>query len=51
MQKVNCSLCDATVEGRTLASPQKLENRLLEMPFMLSSLFVLAAPYTLYVCA
>ena len=31
MPKVNCSLCDATVEGRTLASPQKLENRILDL--------------------
>ena len=30
MPKVNCSLCDSPVEGRTLASPQKLENRILE---------------------
>ena len=31
MPKVNCSLCDAQVEGRTLASPQKLENRILDL--------------------
>jgi uncharacterized membrane protein len=31
MPKVNCSLCDAPVEGRTLASPQKLENRILDL--------------------
>jgi len=31
MPKVNCSLCDATVEGRTLASPQKLENRIIDL--------------------
>jgi uncharacterized membrane protein len=31
MPKVNCSLCDSQVEGRTLASPQKLENRLLDL--------------------
>jgi len=28
---VNCSLCDAPVEGRTLASPQKLENRIVDL--------------------
>ena len=31
MPKVNCSLCDSPVEGRTLASPQKLENRILDL--------------------
>jgi len=31
MAKVNCSLCDTQVEGRTLASPQKLENRILDL--------------------
>jgi uncharacterized membrane protein len=31
MPKVNCSLCDAAVEGRTLASPQKLENRIVDL--------------------
>jgi uncharacterized membrane protein len=31
MPKVNCSLCDNQVEGRTLASPQKLENRILDL--------------------
>jgi uncharacterized membrane protein len=31
MPKVNCSLCNALVEGRTLASPQKLENRILDL--------------------
>src|SRR3989442_450937 len=31
MPKVTCSLCDALVEGRTLASPQKLENRILDL--------------------
>ena len=31
MAKVNCSLCGAQVEGRTLASPQKLENRILDL--------------------
>jgi len=31
MAKINCSLCDAPVEGRTLASPQKLENRILDL--------------------
>ena len=31
MPKVNCSLCEATVEGRTLASPQKLENRIIDL--------------------
>jgi len=29
--KVNCSLCGSEVEGRTLASPQKLENRILDL--------------------
>ncbi|HMG18129.1 MAG TPA: DUF1003 domain-containing protein [Gemmatimonadales bacterium] len=31
MAKVNCSLCDSQVEGRNLASPQKLENRILDL--------------------
>jgi uncharacterized membrane protein len=31
MPKVNCSLCDTAVEARTLHSPQKLENRLLDL--------------------
>jgi uncharacterized membrane protein len=31
MPKVNCSLCNAAVEGRTLASPQKLENRIVDL--------------------
>jgi uncharacterized membrane protein len=31
MPKVNCSLCDTPVEGRTLASPQKLENRIIDL--------------------
>jgi uncharacterized membrane protein len=31
MPKVNCSLCDTQVEGRNLASPQKLENRILDL--------------------
>ena len=31
MPKVNCSLCNELVEGRTLASPQKLENRILDL--------------------
>ncbi|HET8713600.1 MAG TPA: DUF1003 domain-containing protein [Gemmatimonadales bacterium] len=31
MPKVNCSLCGTLVEGRTLASPQKLENRILDL--------------------
>jgi len=31
MPKVNCSLCGTQVEGRTLASPQKLENRILDL--------------------
>jgi len=31
MPKVNCSLCNTVVEGRTLASPQKLENRILDL--------------------
>jgi len=31
MPKVTCSLCGDTVEGRTLASPQKLENRILDL--------------------
>lgn len=31
MPKVTCSLCGTEVEGRTLASPQKLENRILDL--------------------
>ncbi len=31
MPKVNCSLCGNLVEGRSLASPQKLENRILDL--------------------
>jgi uncharacterized membrane protein len=31
MPKVNCSLCNALVEGRTIASPQKLENRIIDL--------------------
>src|SRR6267142_5509545 len=31
MPKVTCSLCGAQVEGRTLASPQKLENKILDL--------------------
>ena len=31
MPKVTCSLCDSLVEGRTLASPQKLENRIIDL--------------------
>ena len=31
MPKVACSLCENQVEGRTLASPQKLENRILDI--------------------
>ncbi len=31
MPKLNCSLCGAAVEGRALASPQKLENRILDL--------------------
>jgi len=31
MPKVTCSLCDSVVEGRTLASPQKLENRIIDL--------------------
>src|ERR1700694_1004346 len=31
MAKVNCSLCGTSVEGRTLASPQKLEDRILDL--------------------
>lgn len=31
MPKVNCSLCNTTVEGRSLASPQKLENLILDL--------------------
>jgi uncharacterized membrane protein len=31
MPKVICSLCTTAVEGRTLASPQKLENRILDL--------------------
>jgi uncharacterized membrane protein len=31
MPKVTCSLCNNVVDGRTLASPQKLENRILDL--------------------
>jgi uncharacterized membrane protein len=31
MPKVSCSLCGTIVEGRALASPQKLENRILDL--------------------
>jgi len=31
MPKINCSLCDAPVESRSLHSPQKLENRILDL--------------------
>ena len=31
MAKVTCSLCGTPVEGRTLASPQKLEDRILDL--------------------
>ena len=31
MPRVNCSLCGTEVEGRSLASPQKLENRILDL--------------------
>jgi uncharacterized membrane protein len=31
MAKLNCSLCESAVESRTLASPQKLENRILDL--------------------
>jgi uncharacterized membrane protein len=31
MPKVNCSLCGTAVEGRSLASPQKLENRIIDL--------------------
>jgi uncharacterized membrane protein len=31
MPKLNCSLCDSPVESRTLHSPQKLENRILDL--------------------
>ncbi|MGH7521020.1 MAG: DUF1003 domain-containing protein [Gemmatimonadales bacterium] len=31
MPKVTCSLCESVVEGRTLASPQKLENRIIDL--------------------
>lgn len=31
MPKVTCSLCGTQVEGRMLASPQKLENRILDL--------------------
>jgi uncharacterized membrane protein len=31
MPKLNCSLCDSAVESRTLHSPQKLENRILDL--------------------
>jgi len=29
--KVNCSLCESPVNGRSLASPQKLENRIIDL--------------------
>ena len=31
MPKVTCSLCNSPVDGRTLASPQKLENRIIDL--------------------
>jgi uncharacterized membrane protein len=31
MPKLSCSLCMTTVDARTLASPQKLENRILDL--------------------
>ena len=31
MPKINCSLCEAPVESRSLHSPQKLENRILDL--------------------
>ena len=31
MPKVNCSLCESPVTGRSLASPQKLENRIIDL--------------------
>ena len=31
MPKVTCSLCDAPVDGRSLRSPQKLENRIIDL--------------------
>jgi uncharacterized membrane protein len=31
MPKVICSLCGTTVDGRSLASPQKLENRIIDL--------------------
>jgi uncharacterized membrane protein len=31
MPKVTCSLCDTSVDGRTLVSPQKLENRIIDL--------------------
>jgi uncharacterized membrane protein len=31
MPKLSCSLCTAMVDARTLASPQKLENRILDL--------------------
>ena len=31
MPKLSCSLCTDTVDARTLASPQKLENRILDL--------------------
>ena len=29
--KLNCSLCESPVDGRSLRSPQKLENRILDL--------------------
>src|SRR5258705_12015536 len=29
--KLSCSLCDSPVDGRSLRSPQKLENRILDL--------------------
>src|SRR6266705_2189230 len=31
MAKISCSLCGNLVEGRSLASPQKLENRIIDL--------------------
>src|SRR5438093_4085083 len=31
MAKISCSLCGKLVEGRSLASPQKLENRIIDL--------------------
>ena len=31
MPKVTCSLCDSPVDGRSLRSPQKLENRIIDL--------------------